>query len=129
MIIPLSGNSHVSDPINSGSSSCHSPAAPRTANKRRTERTTRTRRSGWFAESRMREAQIELGSNGPPSSLTYNYFSPPYPPTTGQNRSDFQTLVTAIGRAIGNVGAHETGHQRWSAGAAPGVHALRVAQV
>lgn len=57
----------------------------------------------------MRRAQIELGSSG--GTLTYNYFSPPYPPTTGQNKSDFQTLVTAIGRAIGNVGAHGTGHQ------------------
>src|SRR6266403_3140084 len=103
MIIPLSGNYHVSDPINCGRSSCHSPAAPRTANKRRTARTIRTRRSGWFAESagrllsrlilvaNVREKSIlvpSVGSLGPAAE---------YPPRTLRNAaaSSFQELLEA----------------------------------
>jgi len=58
----------------------------------------------------MKQAQKELGSHGT-EDLTYNYFRPPYKPVTDNDKSDFQKLVTAIGRAIGNVSAHETGHQ------------------
>ena len=43
MIIPFSGNYHVPDSINGCSSSCPSLVDPRTAKKRRTERTIHAR--------------------------------------------------------------------------------------
>ncbi len=49
MIIPFSGNCHVSDSIDWCSFSCSSLVAPRTAKRRRTE--DNTRRGGWLAES------------------------------------------------------------------------------
>jgi len=38
-------------------------------------------------------------------------FQPVYPPTDAQGESDFRRLAAAIGRAIGNIAAHEFGHQ------------------
>ncbi len=58
----------------------------------------------------MRQAQIELGSQGTGGN-PYQYLRPGYPPSTPQDSSDFKKLVIGIGRAIGNVSAHETGHQ------------------
>src|SRR5229473_2537246 len=51
MIIPFSGNYHVPDSTDSCSSSCPSLVGPRSAKRRRTERTMRARRSGSLAES------------------------------------------------------------------------------
>jgi hypothetical protein len=58
----------------------------------------------------MGAAQTELGSQGQGTD-PYQYLRPAYPPTTAKDLADFQKLVTGIGRAIGNVSAHETGHQ------------------
>ena len=51
MIIPSSGNYHVSDSINWCGSSCPSLVGPRTAKRRGIEKEIDTRRNGWFAES------------------------------------------------------------------------------
>jgi len=57
----------------------------------------------------MGNAQTALGTNPPQGSFVY--FSPTYPPNSPAVMAEFNTLMTAIGRAIGNVSAHETGHQ------------------
>ena len=54
-----------------------------------------------FYLSTMCGAQVELGPYG-----NSNDFTPPF-----SDANNFQKLVTAIGKAIGNVAAHETGHQ------------------
>ncbi|MGB6387668.1 MAG: hypothetical protein WBD25_20295 [Terriglobales bacterium] len=44
-------------------------------------------------------------------SAAPNLYSPAYPPKTQAQQSAFQSLLTAIGVGIGNVAAHEIGHQ------------------
>jgi len=40
-----------------------------------------------------------------------NLYSPVYPPTTSPQQTAFVQLLSAIGRGIGNIAAHELGHQ------------------
>jgi hypothetical protein len=44
-------------------------------------------------------------------SSNWVHLSPPYPPTTSADFTQFGQLVTGIGHAIGTIAAHETGHQ------------------
>ncbi len=59
----------------------------------------------------MGDAQTQLGHQMP-YPQPYQYFTPSYPPQAQQDVDDFGTLCAAIGRAIGNVAAHETAWER-----------------
>ncbi|MCI0349861.1 MAG: PQQ-like beta-propeller repeat protein, partial [Acidobacteriales bacterium] len=58
----------------------------------------------------MLDAQTALGHPELPTGGGWISFSPSYPPANAQGMSDFQTLMKAIGRGIGNAAAHEAGH-------------------
>jgi hypothetical protein len=59
----------------------------------------------------MDDAQMALGQPGPPPTDSgWVPLAPTYPPNTQQDLQDFQKLIAAIGTAIGNAAAHETGH-------------------
>jgi hypothetical protein len=51
----------------------------------------------------MGSAQVALETN-------WVHLSPPYPPTTSADFTQFGQLMKAIGHAIGTIAAHETGH-------------------
>jgi predicted secreted protein len=62
----------------------------------------------------MGQAQVALGappSCGNPPCSGWVDFSPTYPPSTPQDEADFESLMRAIGRGIGNTAAHEAGWQ------------------
>jgi hypothetical protein len=55
----------------------------------------------------MEQAQVALGN----SSSSGQNLSPSYPPTNDQDIVTFRNLARATGSGIGNIAAHEIGHQ------------------